>query len=269
VPAFHRRDHAVRAHDDRQRRVGRQDLQTSSPPVGCEADVDAVGIWVGSGLPRVSGVGCCVADLHEDKAVPVAEADQFGVGPPPGQHGSPAGQDGVQPDRSAVTGGDERVRDQPARPQRGGDAGEEREPRGVLQGAGLQPWRRGGGHGVAEAGAAHGGGEGDPSDGGGPVLAAGHRPPDLDGLLDHGAGVRAALGVVGREQVLAGLAGEHVRDLPGEVVGVAQPGRQALADERRGEVGGVAEQERPPGLEAAREPGAEGVAGAADDLQAL
>jgi hypothetical protein len=58
-------------------------------------------------------------------------------------------------------------------------------------------------------------------------------------------------------------------DLPGEVVGVAQPGRQALADERRGEVGGVAEQERPPGLEAGRERGAEGVAGAADDLQAL
>jgi len=54
-----------------------------------------------------------------------------------------------------------------------------------------------------------------------------------------------------------------VRELPGEVVGVAQPGPEALADERRSEVGRVAEQEDTPGPEAGRQPGAEGVPGGA------
>jgi len=80
--------------------------------------------------------------------------------------------------------------------------------------------------------------------------------------------VRAAFGVVAGEQVLAGLPGQHLRDLPGEVAGIPQPGGQALADERRGEVRGIAEQEDAAGLEAGRQPGAEGVAGGADDLQA-
>ena len=124
-----------------------------------------------------------------------------------------------------------------------GNAGREEAPRGWLQGAGLEPRGGGGAHGLADAVAADRGGQGDPADGGGAVLAAGHRPADPDGLFHQGLGVRAAFGVVGGEQVCPGPAGEHVGELPGQVVGVAQPGRQALADERRGEVGGVAEQE--------------------------
>src|SRR5208283_2549252 len=91
---------------------------------------------------------------------------------------------------------------------------------------------------------------------------------DPDGLLHQGPGVRAAFGLVTGEQVLPGPAVEHVRELPGQVVRVAQPGGQALADERRGEVRGVTEQEHAPGLEAGRQPGPEGVGRGADDLQA-
>ena len=262
-----RRDHAVGADDDGQRRVGRQGLQASGRRVAGEADVDPPGVLLGSGSAGGAGAGCA-ADPDQDEAVAAAEACQCGVGASCGQHGGAPGQDGVQPDGRAVTGGHQRVGDQAAGPQRGGDAGRQEAPRRALQGAGLQPRRRGGGHGLADVFAADGRGQGDPADGGGPVLAAGHRPADPDGLFDHGPGVRAAFGVVAGEQVCPGLAGEHVGELPGEVVGVAQPGGQALADERRGEVGGVAEQEDAPGLEAGRQPGAEGVAGAADDLQA-
>ena len=84
--------------------------------------------------------------------------------------------------------------------------------------------------------AADRGGQGDAGDGGGPVLAAGHRPADPDGLFYQGPGVRAAFGLVAGQQAGPGPAGEHVGELPGQVVRVAQPGRQALADERRGEV---------------------------------
>ena len=143
-----------------------------------------------------------------------------------------------------------------------------RRRRAWLQGAGLQPGRGGGAHGLADAVAADGRGQGDPPDRGGAVLAAGHRPADPDGLFHQGPGVRAAFGLVAGEQAGAGPAGEHVCEFPGQVVGVAQPGRQALADERRGEVGGVAEQEDAPGLEPGRQPGAEGVTSGADDLQA-
>ena len=200
--------------------------------------------------------------------MPAAEVRQPGVGVPPGQYGGASGQDRVQPDRRAVTGGHQRVGDEAAGPQRGGDAGQDQAPRGALQGAGLQPGRRRGSRGLADTFAADRGGQADPADGGGPVLAAGHRPADPDGLFHQGSGVRAAFGLVAGQQVLTGPAGEHVRELPGQVVRVAQPGRQALADERRGEVGGITEQEDAPGLEAGREPGPEGVAGAADDLQA-
>ena len=186
-----------------------------------------------------------------------------------GQHGGASGQDRVQPDRRAVVGGHQRVGEQAAGPQRGGDAGREEAPRGVLQGAGLQPRRRGGAHGLADPLAADRRGQGDPADGGGAVLAAGHRPADPDGLFHQGRGVRAAFAVVGVEQVLPGPAGEHVGELPGQVVGVAQPARQALADERRGEVGGVTQQEDPPAAEAGCHLGAEGVGRAADDLQAV
>jgi hypothetical protein len=200
--------------------------------------------------------------------MPDAEVRQFGVGLPRGEHGHPARQDRVHPDGRPVTGAHQRVGDQAAGPQAGGGAGREETPRGALQGAGLQPRGGGGGHGLANAGAADGGGQGDPADGGGPVLAPGHRPADRDRLAHRGPGVRAAFAVVAGEQVLPRLPGEHVGDLPGEVVGVAQPGRQALADERRGEVGGIAEEKDAPGLEAGGDPGAEGVAGTADDFQA-
>ena len=77
-----------------------------------------------------------------------------------------------------------------------------------------------------------------------------------------------ALGFVAVEQFL-GSPVDDQREFPGEVAGVAQPGGQALADERRGEVGGVAEEEDAPGLEAGRQPGPEGVGRAADDLKAV
>ena len=198
--------------------------------------------------------------------MPAAQVHEGVLGRARGQHRGPSGQDRVQPDRRPVSQVHQRVGDQTADAQRGRAA--RRPPPGRrLEGSGLQPGCRGGGHGVAEAGAADGRGQRDPAHGGRAVLAAGHRPANQDGLLHHGPGVRAPLGVVAGEQFFPGLAGEHVGDLPGQVAGVAQPGAQALADERRGEVGGVAEEEGPPGLEPGGQPGAEGVAGAADDLQ--
>ena len=265
-PGPYRRDHAVRADEDGQRRVGYQGAHAGGRGVAGETDVDPAGVALGARFWGRAGPGC--ADPRQDQAVPVAEIGQSGAGASCGQHGGLSGQDGVQPDRHAVTGGDQRVGDQAADPQRGGNAGREEAPRGPLQGTSLEPWGGRGAHGLADAVAADRGGQGDPADGGGPVLAAGHRPADPDGLFYQGPGVRAAFGLVAVQQVLLGLAGEHVGDLPGQVVGVAQPGGQALADERRGEVGGVAEQEDPPGAEAVGQPGPEGVAGAADDLQA-
>ena len=156
----------------------------------------------------------------------------------------------------------------PARSAGGMPDGEEA-PRGWLQGAGLESRGGRGAHGLADAVAADRGGQGDPADCGGAVLSAGHRPADPDGLFHQGCGVRAAFAVVGVEQAFPGPAGEHVRKLPGQVVGVAQPARQALADERRGEVGGVTEQEDPPATEAGCHLGAEGVGRAAKDLQAV
>ena len=223
--------------------------------VAGETDVDPAGVLLGARSWRRAGPGC--ADPRQDQAVPAAETGQSGVGASCGQHGGASGQDGVQPDRRAVAGGHQRVGDQAADPQRGGNAGREEAPRGWLQGAGRQARGGGGAHGLADAVAADRGGQGDPADGGGAVLPAGHRPADPDGLFDQGPGVRAAFGLVAGQQVRPGPAGEHVGELPGQVVGVAQPGGQALADERRGEVGGVAEQEDPPGPEAGRQPGPE------------
>jgi hypothetical protein len=110
-----------------------------------------------------------------------------------------------------------------------GDAGREEAPRGWLEGAGLEPRGGGGAHGLADMVAADRGGQGDPADGGGAVLPAGHRPADPDGLFYQGPGVRAAFGLVAVQQVRPGPAGQHVGELPGQVVGVAQPGGQALA----------------------------------------
>ena len=240
-----RRHDAVRADEDGQRRVGCQGAQAGGRCVAGETDVDPAGVLLGARSWGRAGPGC--ADPRQDQAVPAAETGQCGVGASCGQHGGASGQDGVQPDRRAVAGGHQRVGDQAAGPQRGGNAGGEEAPRGWLQGAGLQARGGGGAHGLADAVAADRGGQGDPADGGGAVLPAGHRPADPDGLFHQGCGVRAAFAVVGVEQVFPGPAGEHVGELPGQVVGVAQPARQALADERRGEVGGVAEQEDPPG----------------------
>ena len=200
VPGFCRCDHAVGADEDGQCRVARQAPQARGPSVTGEIDVDPAGVCVRAGWSGGSCAGCCLADPDEDEAVPAAEARQSGVGPPGGQHGGASGQDRVQPDGGAVTGGDQRVGDQAAGPQRGGGAGRAEMPRDWLQGAGLQPGRGGGAHGLADAVAADGGGQGDPADGGGPVLAAGHRPADPDGLLDQGPGVRAAFGLVAGQQ---------------------------------------------------------------------
>src|SRR5271165_3394661 len=89
-PGLYRRDHAVRAHDDGQRGVGRQGPQAAGRSVADETDVDPVGVWAGAGLSRGSGLGCG-ADPHQDQAVPAAEVRQRGVGAPRGQHGGASG----------------------------------------------------------------------------------------------------------------------------------------------------------------------------------
>jgi len=71
-PGLDRRDHAVRAHDDGQRGVGRQGLQAGAPSVAGEADVDPADGWVRAGSSWCSGLGCA-ADLDQDEAVPTAE----------------------------------------------------------------------------------------------------------------------------------------------------------------------------------------------------
>ena len=94
-------------------------------------------------------------------------------------------------------------------------------------------------------------------------------PPLQDNKIRYYGQIIALVVADSFEQVFRGAAGEHVRELPGQVVGVAQPGGQALADERRGQVRGVAQQEYPVGPEPGREPGPEGVTGAADDFHAV
>ena len=94
-----------------------------------EMDVDPAGVLLGSGR---FGPGC--ADPDQDQAVPAAETGQCGVGASCGQHGGVSGQDRVQPDRRSVADGHQRVGDQAAEPQRGGDAGREEAPRGVAAG---------------------------------------------------------------------------------------------------------------------------------------
>ena len=197
-PGLHRRDHAVRPDDDGQCRVADEGLQGGAPVVAGEPDVRPSSVGVRTGLPLVL-VPRRPADPGQQKAVPAAEVRQFAVRLPRGQHGHPAGQDRVEPDRWTVTRAHQRVGDQAAAPQCGRGAGREEAPRGVLHGAGLEPWCGGGGHGLADAVAADGGGQRDPADSGGPVLASGHRPADPDGLFHHGPGVRAAFGVVAGE----------------------------------------------------------------------
>ena len=124
-----------------------------------KTDVDPAGVLLGA---RRFGPGC--ADPRQDQAVPTAEIGQCRVGASCGQHDGASGQDGVQPDWRAVAGGDQRVGDQAAGPQRGGNAGREEAPRGWLQGAGLELRGGRGAHGLADAVAADRGGQGDPAE---------------------------------------------------------------------------------------------------------
>lgn len=101
------------------------------------------------------------------------------------------------------------------------------------------------------------------ADRGGTVLAAGHGPAHGDREADHMPGVRLALTLVGLQNSLLSALLEDAGELPGEVVGVPQPGTQSLADERRGEVGGVAEEEDPSAAPAVGEARPEGVHGRA------
>ena len=162
----------------------------------------------------------CIADPAPGPGRAGGRIRQSGVGAPCGQHGGASGQDRVQPHRRAVSGGHQRVGDQAAGPQCGGDGRAEGPPRGVLQGAGLQPRCRGGAHGLADPLAADGRGQGDPADGGGVVLATGHRPADSNRLFHQSRGVRAA-SLSHASSRSSGPAGEHVRELPGQVVRVA------------------------------------------------
>ncbi len=95
----------------------------------------------------------------------------------------------------------------------------------------------------------------------------GHRPADAEGEPDHAAGVRFSLLLVGVEDVGGQVAREDAGQLPRQVHRVAQAGAHALADERRGEVGGVAEQEDAAAPPAVGELGAEGVLGDADQFE--
>ena len=75
--------------------------------------------------------------------------------------------------------------------------------------------------------------------------ALGHGHADERGQPDERAGVRFALSLVGVQHPLREAAVEHPGQLPGKVRRVPHAGAHPLADERRGEVGGVAEQEHP------------------------
>ncbi len=73
--------------------------------------------------------------------------------------------------------------------------------------------------------------------------------------------MRLALGLVRVQHLLGQAAVEHPGQLPGEVGRIPHAAAQSLPDERRGEVGGVAEQEHPPVAPAVGQAGPEGVFG--------
>jgi hypothetical protein len=78
APPLYRHDHAVLAHEDGQRRVGRQGLQSGRRAVG-ETDFDPVGVLACAGLPMDSAAWCCAADPHEDEALPLSELHEVGA----------------------------------------------------------------------------------------------------------------------------------------------------------------------------------------------
>jgi hypothetical protein len=187
-----------------------------------------MGEFRGVQLPRP------VADPQQARPRRVGQGRRGGPG---GEHRPAVAEDVVQPDADAVHRdrrlGHQRTHrrprcgpaatHQPARAERRRAAGqrEVRHPR--------QPPHRA---------------QDDPPDGGGTPATAGHQPAEQDGDADQRPGVRRPLSLVGVQQPVV-RAGQHGGELPAELVDVAQPQPEALADERRGEVGGVAAQQHP------------------------
>jgi GNAT superfamily N-acetyltransferase len=108
VPELHSGHHAIRAHDDGQRRVGHQGPHARGRCVASETDVDPVGVLPGARSCGGTGPGCA-ADPHQDQAVPTAEIGQSGAGAPRGQHGGASGQDRVQPPDGLVRSASDRA----------------------------------------------------------------------------------------------------------------------------------------------------------------
>jgi hypothetical protein len=99
------------------------------------------------------------------------------------------------------------------------------------------------------------------------LAALRHQGPGQFRQPDRGQRVRFAFGLIAVQHPVGPAAIEHARELPGQVHRVSHPGPHALADERRGQVRGITEQEDPPVAPAVGELGAEGVLGDPDDLQ--
>ena len=83
--------------------------------------------------------------------------------------------------------------------------------------------------------------------------------PELDGEVDLGLDLRAALGAVAVQQGLGRAPGQYEVELPGQVGRVPQARAQPLAGERRHLVGGVARHQQPPAPPSVDQAGAEGV----------
>ena len=100
----------------------------------------------------------------------------------------------------------------------------------------------------------------------GAEIGRGARDVARVGLLDRELADRLALGLVGVEQLRAGDALEHQRELPGEIVRVVDAGIAAEAAVRRHQMRGVAGQEDAAVLEMARHVGGRAPARDAVDL---
>ena len=94
-------------------------------------------------------------------------------------------------------------------------------------------------------------------------------PPHHGGQVDHRPRVLASLGVVGVEQSVAGLPGDHRGQLPAEIGRVADAAVVALPLPHRHEVSGVAGEEHPALAERARDPGVVGVHAMPDHVDAV
>ena len=86
---------------------------------------------------------------------------------------------------------------------------------------------------------------------------------ELDRQPDHASFCGCRSASIGVQQPLGRDAAQHEVELPGEVCGVAQPGAQSLTEERRRQVGGVADQQHAPLAHPVSEHRAELVDGAA------